>query len=253
MKKSLPIIIAIVVPVIIVSIFIWRGSVKENNILTGQNQLSAYDINNKIDQSLIPPSATPGANSSPSANTPNPTVASKSNIGDNPLTMTTPPQMQIDKNKLYSATLKTELGEIVVSLNAKTTPITVNNFVFLSKSKFYDNTVFHRIIKGFMIQGGDPKGDGTGGPGYKFNDEPFTGEYTRGTLAMANAGPNTNGSQFFIMHADTGLAKNYVIFGKVTSGLDVVDKIATASTKPGGEGSSPVNPVKIQSVEITEQ
>jgi cyclophilin family peptidyl-prolyl cis-trans isomerase len=105
-----------------------------------------------------------------------------------------------------------------------------------------------------MIQGGDPKGDGTGGPGYKFDDEPFTGEYTRGIIAMANAGPNTNGSQFFIMHADNPLPKNYVIFGKVSAGLAVVDQIATAPVKPSfsGEMSTPVAPVKILSIDIKE-
>jgi cyclophilin family peptidyl-prolyl cis-trans isomerase len=104
-----------------------------------------------------------------------------------------------------------------------------------------------------MIQGGDPIGNGTGGPGYTFADEPFTGEYTKGTIAMANAGPNTNGSQFFIMHSDYPLPKNYVIFGKVTKGLEVVDKIAEAPTKPGGEGSTPITPVKITSIQINER
>ena len=106
-----------------------------------------------------------------------------------------------------------------------------------------------------MIQGGDPKGDGTGGPGYTFEDEPFEGEYTRGTVAMANSGPNTNGSQFFIMHADNPLPKNYVIFGKVISGLDVVDRIANAPVKTGlmGEMSTPVTPVKILTIDIEEK
>ena len=166
-----------------------------------------------------------------------------------------PPEMQIDISKTYSATLKTSEGNIVVMLTAKETPKTVNNFVALARNNFYNNTIFHRIIKGFMIQGGDPKEDGTGGPGYQFADEPFTGSYTRGTIAMANAGPNTNGSQFFIMHADYDLPKNYVIFGKVTQGLDVVDKIATApvTMSPQGEESKPVTPVTVTSVEISEK
>lgn len=165
------------------------------------------------------------------------------------------PSMQIDKAKNYTATLHTSAGDIVISLNAAQTPITVNNFVALAKSNFYDNTIFHRAIKDFMIQGGDPNGNGTGGPGYNFADEPFKGEYTRGTVAMANAGPNTNGSQFFIMHADYGLPPNYVIFGKVTKGLDVVDKIATAPVKSSfsGEQSSPVAPVTVETIEIVEQ
>ncbi|MDP2630931.1 MAG: peptidylprolyl isomerase [Candidatus Uhrbacteria bacterium] len=163
--------------------------------------------------------------------------------------------MEIDASKTYTAVLHTSEGDIEVALNAKETPITANNFVALARKGFYDNTIFHRTMKGFMIQGGDPKGDGTGGPGYRFDDEPFTGEYTRGTVAMANAGPNTNGSQFFIMHADYALPKNYVIFGHVTKGLDVVDKIATApvATSRSGEPSSPVAPVTVTSVAVSEK
>ncbi len=164
-----------------------------------------------------------------------------------------PYAMEIDTKKTYQAILKTSLGDITVSLTVSATPITVNNFVALSRKNFYNNTIFHRVIKGFMIQGGDPTGTGSGSPGYTFDDEPFTGEYTRRTIAMANAGPNTNGSQFFIMHADVPLPKNYVIFGRVTAGMDVVDKIATAPTKSGGEGSTPVDPVKITSVEVIEK
>ncbi|NCN44963.1 MAG: peptidylprolyl isomerase [Candidatus Pacebacteria bacterium CG10_big_fil_rev_8_21_14_0_10_36_11] len=160
--------------------------------------------------------------------------------------------MAIDANKKYQATFTTSAGEIVVELYADQVPNTVNNFVFLANEKFYDNTIFHRTIKGFMIQGGDPEGTGMGGPGYRFADEKFSGEYTRGTIAMANAGPNTNGSQFFIMHQDYPLPQNYVIFGKVISGIETVDKIATAPVKTslGGEKSSPVEPITVQSITI---
>ena len=160
-----------------------------------------------------------------------------------------------NKVKILTAVLHTEKGYITVTLNSNQTPKTVNNFVTLAKKGFYNGTIFHRIIKGFMIQGGDPKGDGTGGPGYKFDDEPFTGEYTRGTIAMANAGPNTNGSQFFIMHADNPLPKNYVIFGKVTKGIEVVDAIAESEVRASfsGENSTPVSPTKILSVVIQEK
>lgn len=153
--------------------------------------------------------------------------------------------------KDYKVTLKTEEGDIVMELT-QDTPITTGNFVTLAREGFYNNVIFHRVINGFMIQGGDPDGTGRGGPGYKFDDEPFEGEYTRGTVAMANSGPNTNGSQFFIMHDDNQLPPNYVIFGQVVEGMDVVDKIATAETAPngGGENSSPVNPVKILSAEV---
>jgi cyclophilin family peptidyl-prolyl cis-trans isomerase len=157
--------------------------------------------------------------------------------------------------KSYTTILKTTEGDITIKLNENETPKTVDNFVSLVRKNFYDNTIFHRVIKGFMVQGGDPKGDGTGGPGYKFDDEPFTGEYTRGAVAMANAGPNTNGSQFFIMHQNYPLLKNYVIFGHVISGMEVVDKIATAPVinSSSGELSKPVNPIIVKSVEITEK
>ncbi|MCL4200406.1 peptidylprolyl isomerase [Patescibacteria group bacterium] len=160
----------------------------------------------------------------------------------------------IDVNKTYTARLETSVGDIVIDLTAKETPKTVGNFVNLARTGFYDNTIFHRVIDGFMIQGGDPKGNGTGGPGYKFDDEPFEGSYTRGTVAMANSGPNTNGSQFFIMHADEALPPAYVIFGKVSEGMEVVDKIATAATiQDGRENSRPVEPVVVKKVTIAEQ
>jgi len=164
------------------------------------------------------------------------------------------PEMIVDQNKKYEATLRTSVGDITLSLNTKETPITANNFIYLAKNQFYDNTIFHRVIDGFMIQGGDPRGDGTGGPGYQFADEDFSGEYKRGTIAMANSGPNTNGSQFFIMHQDYALQPNYVIFGQVISGLEVVDKIATAQVTNsfGGELSKPVEPVTINSITIVE-
>lgn len=162
------------------------------------------------------------------------------------------PTSTLDQTKTYTAILKTDKGDIEIALTGDKTPITVNNFVTLAQKGFYNGTIFHRTIEGFMIQGGDPTGTGTGGPGYKFDDEPFDGEYTKGTVAMANAGPNTNGSQFFIMQADVPLPKNYVIFGRVTKGLDVVDAIATAPVmmSPSGEDSQPVTPVKIQTATI---
>src|SRR3989339_1827271 len=158
-----------------------------------------------------------------------------------------------NKAKKLTAVLHTEKGDITISLNSDQTPKTVSNFVTLAKKGFYNNTIFHRIIKGFMIQGGDPKGDGTGGPGYKFDDEPFAGEYIRGTVAMANAGPNTNGSQFFIMHADYPLPKNYTIFGSVVSGMETVDKIAESKVTAGGfgENSTPVVPTIVKSIDIS--
>lgn len=164
--------------------------------------------------------------------------------------------VEIDKDKTYLANLNTSLGNITIQLTASQTPVTVNNFVYLSKKNFYNNTIFHRVIKGFMIQGGDPNGDGTGGPGYSFADEPFTGEYVRGTVAMANSGPNTNGSQFFIMQENYPLPKQYVIFGKVVSGMDTVDKIAespVATNSESSENSKPLYPTVIKSVDIVEK
>jgi cyclophilin family peptidyl-prolyl cis-trans isomerase len=165
-----------------------------------------------------------------------------------------PSSVLIDQNKNYAAVLHTSAGDIFIQLDARQTPVTVNNFVYLAGNKFYDNTVFHRVIKGFMIQGGDPLGNGTGGPDYKFADEKITGKYTRGTVAMANAGPNTNGSQFFILQKDYPLQPNYVIFGKVVKGIEVVDKIADAAVNANeqGEKSQPVDPVVITSVEVGE-
>jgi len=183
-----------------------------------------------------------------------PTATPKQNIDSNNLNNQKPMQ-QFDASKHYTAVLKTSKGDIEIALNFGQTPNTVKNFVDLSRKNFYDNTIFHRVIKGFMIQGGDPKGDGTGGPGYRFNDEEFTGEYTRGTVAMANAGPNTNGSQFFIMHADAGLPKNYVIFGHVVKGMEVVDAIAESKItySSTGEASKPIEPTVVKSVLIEEK
>jgi cyclophilin family peptidyl-prolyl cis-trans isomerase len=160
------------------------------------------------------------------------------------------PEFSIDASKAYAATLHTNHGDIAVALDAASSPLAVNNFVFLARDGFYDGVIFHRVISGFMIQGGDPTGTGRGGPGYKFRDETDgAGSYSRGTLAMANAGPNTNGSQFFICHNDAGLPHSYTIFGQVTDGLDAVDSIA--STKVVSE--RPVEDVVISSVTVTEE
>ncbi len=146
-----------------------------------------------------------------------------------------PPAMSIDTSRKFTATFDTSRGAIVCELFAKEAPVTVNNFVFLARDGFYDGTKFHRVIADFMIQGGDPKGNGTGGPGYKFADEvnPKTNphKHKRGTLSMANAGPNTNGSQFFITHVVTDwLDGKHTVFGQVVSGQDVVDSIKQNDT-----------------------
>jgi peptidyl-prolyl cis-trans isomerase B (cyclophilin B) len=139
-----------------------------------------------------------------------------------------PPPISIDPNKKYTATFNTSRGEIVCDLFAKDKPMTVNNFVFLAREKFYDNTTFHRVIAEFMIQGGDPTASGRGGPGYRFEDEikGRTNQHKVGSLSMANAGPNTNGSQFFITHVVTDyLDPKHTVFGQVTKGQDVVNAV----------------------------
>ena len=172
-------------------------------------------------------------------------------------TYSAPPPMTIDQNKTYIATIITNYGDIVIQLLPKEAPLAVNNFVFLARQGFYNGVKFHRVIKGFMIQSGDPTGTGTGGPGYKFADElPTTDDYTKGTVAMANSGPNTNGSQFFIMLADYSgiLQKNYTIFGKVTSGQDVVDTIGNVPVdNPNSQSPKPTVDVHINTITITEQ
>jgi cyclophilin family peptidyl-prolyl cis-trans isomerase len=166
-----------------------------------------------------------------------------------------PPAMALTPGATYRATLETTKGTIVIDLLADVAPATVNNFVFLAREGFYDGVPFHRVIRDFMIQTGDPTGTGTGGPGYKFADEPVTRRYQAGTVAMANAGPNTNGSQFFIMHKGQALPPNYTIFGQVSAGLDVVDALATTPVKASGRGeqSVPREPVQIERVTISEE
>jgi cyclophilin family peptidyl-prolyl cis-trans isomerase len=198
----------------------------------------------------------PGGTAAPQSG--NPTPAAQT-AGGKPVakTWSQPPEMAIDPSKNYTATIKTNMGDVKVQLFPKESPTAVNNFVFLAKQGFYDGIKFHRVIKGFMVQTGDPTGTGAGGPGYRFADEPITSDYTSGTLAMANAGPNTNGSQFFIVHADlrSRLPKNYTIFGRLTGGIDVLDRIATTPVKAsrGGEMSQPVEPPQIESITIEEQ
>ena len=155
------------------------------------------------------------------------------------------------KNRMHQITLQTSFGDITFETYDADAPKAVDNFVTLAKKGFYKNLIFHRVINGFMIQGGDPTGNGTGGPGYSFEDElnPATESYklgyAKGVVAMANAGPNTNGSQFFIMLKDTPLPHDYTIFGKVISGQEIVDAIGNVKT---GAGDRPVDPVTIKSV-----
>jgi cyclophilin family peptidyl-prolyl cis-trans isomerase len=161
------------------------------------------------------------------------------------------PEMGIDPAKRYTATMETSMGTLVIALDPIAAPRTVNNFVYLAAQHYYDGVIFHRIISGFMCQGGDPDGSGRGGPGYKFGDElPKPGKYQIGSLAMANAGPNTNGSQFFIVSGPSGcgLPPLYSLFGQVVKGLDIVEMMQNV---PTGPGDRPKTEVVIKSVAIT--
>ena len=155
------------------------------------------------------------------------------------------------EDKRYGATIKTTQGEITIELFASESPKTANNFAFLAGEGFYDDTVIHRVVPGFVVQMGDPTGSGSGGPGYRFEDELSAARnrgYDRGIVAMANAGPNTNGSQFFICLDDVGLPPQYAVFGQVTDGMDTVDAIA----KQQRRGEYPTPEIRVQSVTLTE-
>ena len=161
------------------------------------------------------------------------------------------PEMGIDPTKRYTATMETSMGTMVIALDAVKAPRTVNSFVFLALNHYYDGIIFHRIIKGFVCQGGDPTGTGRGGPGYQYADElPKAGQYQIGSLAMANAGPNTNGSQFFLISGPSGvgLPPAYALFGQVVKGLEIVEAMQNV---PTGAGDRPSTDVVINSVTIT--
>jgi cyclophilin family peptidyl-prolyl cis-trans isomerase len=174
------------------------------------------------------------------------------------LKWSTSPTMTIDKTKTYYATVDTTLGAFKIQLLASESPITVNNFIFLAKQGYFNGVIFHRIIKTFMIQTGDPTGTGSGSPGYKFNDEiPVKHQYEPGIVAMANSGPNTNGSQFFVCTGEDSRnlnsMPNYTQFGKVVEGMDIVQKIALVQVVSNGfEVSKPVNPPVIKSISISQ-
>ncbi|WP_334074484.1 MULTISPECIES: peptidylprolyl isomerase [Paenibacillus] len=184
--------------------------------------------------------------------------AAKPQETEKKLSWDNPPEMEIDTKKSYEAEFTTSKGNFKIELFAKDAPKTVNNFVFLARQGFYNDVIFHRIIQSFMIQTGDPEGTGAGGPGYQFEDEKTNYAYEPGIVAMANAGPNTNGSQFFICTGDDSrtLKPDYTIFGKVTEGMDVVNKIAATPVEANpytGEPSSPTETVTITEIKIVEK
>jgi peptidylprolyl isomerase len=180
-----------------------------------------------------------------------PEVPDPSGASPRTTTFDGPPPMIVDPKKRYTAEMVTSKGTISIALDPIGAPVTTNNFVFLARWHYFDSIVFHRVIPGFVLQGGDPTGTGTGGPGYRFADElPKPGRYELGSLAMANAGPDTNGSQFFVISGPQGVAlpPKYALFGKVVRGLDVVAAIEAVGTPSG----KPSERVVIESVTITE-
>ena len=161
------------------------------------------------------------------------------------------PELGIDPTKRYTATMETSMGTLVIALDPIKAPKTVNSFVYLAAYHYYDDVIFHRIIKGFVCQGGDPTGTGRGGPGYQYADElPKAGQYQIGSLAMANAGPNTNGSQFFLISGPSGvqLPPSYALFGQVVKGLEVVEAMQNVETD---RSDKPLVDVVIKSVTVT--
>ena len=163
-----------------------------------------------------------------------------------------PPEMVIDTAGSYSAEMVTSMGSMTIHLDPVRAPKTVNNFVFLARQGYFDGVIFHRVIDGFVVQGGAPPGTGRGGPGYRFEDElPQPGRYELGALVMANAGPDTNGSQFFVITGPSGvgLPPQYSLFGQVVKGLDVADAMQRV---PTGPGDRPLEDVVIESVTVTE-
>jgi cyclophilin family peptidyl-prolyl cis-trans isomerase len=208
-----------------------------------------------------PQAASPTA-SPVESSTASPAVSPEVSPAGNSLTWSAPPEMAIDPSKQYEAVFETSEGSFTLELFAADAPGTVNNFVFLSRQHYYDGVTFHRIIETFMIQGGDPTGKGSGGPGYTIKDE-LNGphKYEPGIVAMANSGPDSGGSQFFICTGEDSRNLNsypdYAIFGKVSSGMDIVTKIAKAPVvmnpgSPDRSPSKPEQPIVINSIEIKE-
>jgi cyclophilin family peptidyl-prolyl cis-trans isomerase len=205
--------------------------------------------------------STTTSGSGPTTTTVDPAVLAKVQCNDtkppdnpNRPTFKEPPPMTIDPAKKYTATMETSCGKITIDLDPKAAPKTVNSFVFLAKQKYFDGLTFHRVVKDFVIQGGDPEGTGSGGPGYEFEDELPQAGYKIGSLAMANSGANTNGSQFFIITGNEGaqLPSKYNLFGQVTSGVEVAQKMETFAQDPPDPNGKPSRTLYILSVTIAE-
>ncbi len=195
----------------------------------------------------------PASSTNPSGDVTNPSGDVTNPSGDVGDVCPTSAPAPLPAGETRTVTIGTELGSIVIKVEADLGPKAAGNFVALAECGFYDGTTFHRLVPNFVIQGGDPAGDGTGGPGYAFGDDPVTVPYDRSVVAMANSGPDTNGSQFFIVLADlgSGLAPNYSVFGRVTGGMDVVDQIA-AMPNGGGQENAALEPVTMDTVSVVD-
>lgn len=237
-----PWVVGIAVAVVILIGFHWWQVTKEDTTLNDQALLSAKTSVQTEDDAIKTAPATAAVKSPPQT----PEQAAPET--------TTNPSPKINKNFMHTVTIETSKGIIVFETYDADAPKASSNFATLAQKGFYDGTIFHRVIPGFMIQGGDPTGTGMGGPGYKFADEldPNTvsakAGYVRGTVAMANSGADTNGSQFFIMHKDYPLPHKYTIFGKVISGMEVVDAIATANKD---SNDKPLTKIVMNKVTVT--
>ena len=221
--------------------------------------LYTYVFNNNPAPAISTTTSTPSSTPSPIEASPSLSPSSSPSLSASPSPSPSSSALSkpvTSKNRMHQITLQTNLGDITFETYDADAPKTVDNFITLSKKGFYKNVIFHRVIKGFMIQGGDPTGIGTGGPGYAFEDElnPATESYktgyVKGAVAMANAGPNTNGSQFFIMLANTSLPHNYTIFGTVIAGQNVVDAIGNVKTNASDK---PLEPVTIKGVIVNKK
>ena len=191
--------------------------------------------------SVAPESVAPGSPAAPGS----PVAASPAAEGSCP---TAPPE-PLPAGETREVTIETDQGDIVIEVEADLGPLAAGNFVALAECGFYDGIVFHRILPGFVIQGGDPTGTGSGGPGYEFPNDPVAVPYERGVVAMANAGRDTNGSQFFIVLGDAGLPPDYSVFGRVTSGMEIADEIA-AGPSTGGQAGQALEPVTMNRVTV---
>ncbi len=247
MKNKILIIILITLAPIL--FFLIIDKVKQKRVNLAENSLNIQRVAGAQDQKSKKPAVSEQSQTSTANKTTNTNQTEGKPVDK---TKTAKPVMNIDQNKTYIAVLHTNQGDIKIQLDAKNTPIAANNFINLAKMNFYNDTIFHRVISGFMIQGGDPLGTGAGGPAYTFEDEQSPNKLVRGSFAAANRGPNTNGSQFFIVTADSTpwLDGKHTNFGQVIEGLNIV---ATIDKAPTNSGDKPLTDVIIKSVKIIEK